>query len=636
MTGVQELRSELRSYWLNHSFLLGHQWTYWDMDQRRLDTVTSEGERIQATVNRTRSNMRTLMGNLTQRDLQFENRPKAYDDASIKAARIGETAAYDTAKAHAWEELREDFLYALFKGGTAGVSVDWDANNKETIETVLTVGDFIVEPGAISARKARWWVRRQSLPTDEVWSMFKEHFGEKRPAVDSISSLDPYMHRIVGDSFGHGAEIVDRTHVYTYYERPNPLSPEGKILVEVAGEIVERIDAWPFPFKDRLNLVTGVETQVEGRWYGATFMDDVRPLQVALNAAWSNLLEHLRDAGATKMTVPSSGVDLINSLDDVPGGIVEYPDGADKPSYMNPAQLSAWLQNLPDMLSMAIDDAMSVHEVSRGQAPGQIESGLGVQILTENDNSPSGKGIRTVARVFSEVATLVLEILSQEVKEQRETLVLDGVTPNHYKWTGADLKGNINITVPLEQIVPVNRAALQAEAQKLLEMGLVETLEDYIQITQAPNASDIIAVTNPALAKARRENAAFVMGEVPLPAEFDVHEVHIPAHNAFRMTEAYELLSEDEQEVVDLHIMAHETMAAAEAGTAMMDMEVGGPALAAAPNADGSQIDPALLQEPGLGAPMPLPEQGIPMPPPQEVPDPLADASGAIDELNNL
>lgn len=621
--GVNEIREELRNYWLNHSFLLGYQWAYWNVDQQRLDQVSNEGDRIQATMNRMRANMRVIMANLTQRELSFENPPTAYDDATIRAARIGEAVIEDIRHAHNWEGLREKHLMALVKGGTAGISVDWDAANETTVETVLPIGDFIIEPGSLDARRARYWIRKQALPQDEVYSMFKDHFPEGPPAVDSLSSLDPYMHRIIGDNLGFGGNDVDRTFVFTYYERPNPLCPEGKILVEVDGKIVQHVEKWPFPFEDRLNLAIATETTVENRWYGATFLDDVRPVQVALNAAWSNLLEHLRDAGVARLLVPTSAVDFINAVTDHPGEIFEYPDGAAPPDYLTPAQLTGWLRDMPDMLGAFIDDIMGVHDVSRGMAPANIESGLGLSILAENDSSPVGRMIKEIVRTWTEVAQMVLMLHQAQVTEKRVLTVTDGMVPMRDEWKGSDIAGQTRIHIPLDAVVPRSKAAQAAFADKAMEMGLIETVAQYARVAELPGQDDLIAAADPDVAKARRENAAFVMGEVPLPAPFDNHEAHIPEHNDFRKTTRYELLSAEERQVVDDHVQAHETIAAEEAGRAQSQYAAA-PALAAAPNADGSMFDPELLE---AGMPEELPE-------PEPVPDnPAIDPTSMVSSL---
>ena len=622
--GVQEIREELRNYWLNHSFLLGYQWTYWEANTGGIDNVASEGDRIQATVNRTRANMRVIMANLTQRELSFENLPSSFDDATIKAAKLGEAVVEDLRKTHQWESLREKHLTALVKGGTAAISVDWDAANETTVETVLPLGDFTIEPGHTGdGSRARYWIRKQALPQDQVYSMFEECFPDGPPAVSSTTSLDPYMHRVVGDSNGNGTNTIKRTAVYTYYERPNPLNPDGVVLVEVDGKIVQHVEKWPFPFKDRLNIAVGTETTIENRWYGASFLDDVRPIQVALNATWSNLLEHLRDAGTARLVVPSSAVDYINTISDLPGEILEYLDGSAAPDYLTPAQLTSWIRDMPGMLSGIIDDLMGVHDVSRGQAPPNIESGLGLSILAENDSSPVGRLIKETVRIWNEVAQMSLALHEVMVEKPRQAVVADGVSRISMPWKGADLGGQIMVEIPLEAVIPVSRASQVARADKMMQMGLIQDAIQYASIANLPGKESIIDAINPDVAKARRENAGFVSGEISLPAGFDDHRAHIKTHNDFRKTQRFELMDLESKEDLNAHCLAHETMSSEEAARAQAQHETA-PALGQAPNASGSEVDPALL------------EAGMPMPPGEQGPAPAPAAAPPMDADNPL
>jgi hypothetical protein len=43
--------------------------------------------------------------------------------------------------------------------------------------------------------------------------------------------------------------------VLTYYERPCKARPDGAIVTVVNDKIVDGPHPWPFPFKDRLNMV---------------------------------------------------------------------------------------------------------------------------------------------------------------------------------------------------------------------------------------------------------------------------------------------------------------------------------------------------------------------------------------------
>lgn len=209
----------------------------------------------------------------------------------------------------------------------------------------------------------------------------------------------------------------------TYYERPNPANEKGKIEVVVDDQTVWGPKEWPFPFVDYLNLVTMRETMVENTWVGETAMSAARPIQAAYNMAWSSILEHMDNAGAAKLLRPQSSIELSEQYTDIIGEQIPFMDGLDKPSYLSPPQLPAWLLNAPSELLIQIDDILGVHDVSRGSAPANIESGYGLAVLAENDATPIGKLSSSMARMFGRLGSMVLKIYEAEVKETRTAVV---------------------------------------------------------------------------------------------------------------------------------------------------------------------------------------------------------------------
>jgi len=599
------LLSELRSYWLNHSFLLGHQWLTKQKNDV-VEPVPEDSDRIKAKDNRMRANMRTLNSNILQRPLQLEVSPDAADDQTIKAARLAEAIVENTRIDHKWESLRESLVAAAMKGGTSALVIDWDEAAKDSIEEVTSIAEMGVEPGAPVAEFATWWVRAQLLPVDTVAHRFPEYYKDGvKPAANTGAALSSFGSRMLTVGTGGDGPTASLALVLTYYERPNPTNPEGRVVVEVDNETVLET-AWNFPWKDRLNFSVMRETVVENQWYGASFLDDVRPLQVMLNLVWSNLMEHLAEAGTARMLMPSSGADMVRRIRDIPGEVLEYPDGVAKPEYMSPPQLTNWIQELPARLESSIDDIMGIHDVSRGQAPANIESGYGLSILAERDSSPVGKIINETVAVFSDIATMHLQLVEQEVKDRRKTSVRLATGPERHEWTGADLHGQVRAFVPADAIVPRSRVASQAFADKAMEMKLITNLRQYAMLAELPGSRGLVDSASPQIGKAIRENEGFGLREIKIPAEFDDHAAHIEVHNEFRSSQRYEEMSEQEQNDVNLHVAAHENLAA-EAMGKMVQRQNLDPNLAAVPTSTGSPPPP------------------FPPPPPQEASPAQAD-----------
>lgn len=627
-------RDHVKEYHLNHAYLEGFQWFDWDPIELQVQALSDDADRIQATFNHMRANVRTLTSQLTQRELTFEVHPSAYDDATIRATKVGEALLADLAKDHDWEILREGHIKSVLKGGSSAVAVDWDPENMTTVETVLGIPEFVVEPGARAAETARWWIKLQLLPPKEVQSMFPDHFEMAPPEADGrLGMASEYEYR---------ERDTKLTRVFTYYERPNPLNPEGCIKVEVNGKIVQKAEEWPFPWKHRLNFCLARESLIEHEAFGSTVLSDVRSPQTALNAAWSGFLEHMRESSNHRLVFDENWIDAIDSLNDRAGAPLVGPkmkSGA--PDYLKAPPIPTGLIDGINMLKAEIDNLLGVHDVSRGQAPANIESGYGLSILAEKDASPVGRLIKETARVWSRVGWMVLELHQQEVKKERTTSVHDGHAPSVRKWKGKDIMGQTRALVPTEAIIPKSQAAQQQWAEHAVEMGLINpqnpmAIIQFARLADMPDQRGIINATLPDAAKAIRENEAVVMDEVPLPADFDDHAIHIEVHNDFRKSLQYDLLEDQQRIDIDNHIKAHETMAQQSIADQRLGTDID-PALGAAPRADGAAPIEALPPVPPEAmAEMPPEMEGMMPPEASPTPDPEGATAALMEAIQNL
>ena len=616
---VQGLRTELRDYWLNHAYLHGYQWLYWQENAGRLDEIPSDPERIQATVNRLWPNTRTIISTLMQRELSFEVPPSAADDSHMRGARLAETIARAIHHDHMWETLRENVLYAVWKGGTAAMCINWDPDLEEilsddkpgsplkhgdTYEEHLNITQFVVEPGSKDPEKARWWIKAVGLPPETVKDMFEL---EETPPSDATAGLAPFHRKLMAYDRGGDAELVELTMVMTYYERPNKSNEDGRVVVVVDNEIVYDED-WPFPFTNRLNLVILRETLRENRWTGDTVLTAARPLQTLLNVSWSSVAEHMKLAGNARLLIPYSSLEMMEELSDMPGEMVPYNDALPvKPDYLSPPQMPGWWVQTPEKLGDQIDDIMGVHDISRGSAPANIESGFGLTILAEKDNTPITRLTKESAGAFGRLMTMALQIYVQETSKvniKRRSLVqIPGNAPIDVMWNGKDLRDQTTALVPADAILPRSRAASMEMAKDMLTAGLIETLPEFLAIANVAGSRDILAVTSPDVDQARRENSQFGLGRQSIPESWHNHAIHIEEHNKYRKTVDYLMLSKEDKEMIADHIQAHATLGAEETGDARMRSNID-PALGMAPTAaEGPMLSP--LPPPGQ-----LPPQG--------------------------
>src|SRR5690606_5127722 len=199
---------------------------------------------------------------------------------------------------------------------------------------------------------APWWIRAAAVPPEEA----RETYGLKKlPASDS-KAVSLYSTRALSAGRSQ-TDKADLTMVLTYYERPSDTNPKGRVLTVIGNEVVDEVE-WPFPFTDRLNLAVARVVQVPGRWAGHAVAWDAIGVQTLYNASWSSIIEHQKLAGNARLAYPAGAIDDPRSLTDTPGEGLEYNPilNADKPGWLSPPQLPAWVLDSPERLRQELDD----------------------------------------------------------------------------------------------------------------------------------------------------------------------------------------------------------------------------------------------------------------------------------------
>ena len=555
---VKHIMGPLRSYWLNHAFVRGLQWLRWNTAVTRLSEQVEDRDRVQAVFNKMRANQRTIIANLTQRELRFEITPTGPDDESIRASRLGEAILRDLHTSQRWEVIREEHMAGVCKGGTGALMVEIDPDSKMPTVKPLSLAEFMVEPGSRNAETARWCIKVEALPPKTVKALFNMR---REPPADAHAGLAPFQHRMLHHSWGSNSTMPELTKVLTYYERPMGRS-KGGFQVVIDGKVVQK-GAWPFPFEDRLNITVARETVEENQWWGTTYMDDVRKVQVILNGIWSGIAEHAKELGTIRALFPASAEPFVEEMTDKPG-FQPWPDGVDLPEYLEQPQMRPWYEAVIDRASLMIDDIMGVHDVSRGLAPPNIESGTGLSILAENDTSPTGRLIKETARCWREVAQMSLQIY-QKLQTKERTITVDaGYGPERFPHKGSDLSAEFDVRLPAEGITPKSRIGMIQQADKMLQLGLIQSPAQYIRIAELPGSEDLLAGISPDTHKARRENSDLARGQITKPDwhKNDDHQIHIAEHQAFMSTQRWELLPERIQKLYQDHVQMHKNFQA--------------------------------------------------------------------------
>lgn len=572
------LAMERRDWWMNVSFFHGQQWVYFHPTSRAVAEFPrpKDSDRVRMTINRIQPNVVNVLAKLTKRPLAFEVGSSSVTDDTLAGARLAEDVLEATRVNEGWENIRYEELFEAILGATSAVLIEWDGTAGEELEvdadsgrvtgtgecklTALSIAEFTVEPGSRRWQDARWMMVARSCPPEQV----KDDLGlADTPKADSSSAATPLQRRM-WEERGYPANI-DLTTVYTYIERPGPKS-KGKV-VTIVGDKVIRERPWPYPFKDLPCYVFRTQ-DIPMRWTGHTFVTDSRPLQVAYNHARSNMAEHMKLAGNARLAVPDTSMEYWEDTTDEPGEIIPFdgmaPNG--KPSWLEPPNIPRWLIQEADRLKEELDDLMYTHAISRGEAPGDRNSGLALSVLGEKDETPLGLIARDQQMGWASIASMVLKLYEAKVTEPRSASIqTESGVPVIREWDGKMLREQTTATVPMESVLPHSRAAMQAWVMNLAQNfpSVAQGLNGPVlaRMLDLPKAAGFGQLMDADVAKAERMIHLISVGRPQLPEDFDNHAVMIAECNRWRKSQAYDNAPADVRSLMDDFVLAHQRKA---------------------------------------------------------------------------
>ena len=619
--GVDDMLHLRRNYQLNESFVHGEQWLVYNdttFEVQQLEFRNVDDAKYRATVNKMGPRTIQFEARMVRTPLQFEPRPEGIDPEDLRRARIAQQILVVESHRRNWEDIRAQEVHLAMLGGVSAVSVepDWEwelvpaarmasfpmpeaqpdmdgadtggepipdvftgeyikmPKRPSTKLDALSAVEFCLEPGSRSEQDARWWIRCTTLTPAQAKERYKL---DKEPSPDS-AAFTSVMHRSLLTSKRSDRQ-AKAVLVYVMYERPCDSSP-GCVLHVVGDKVVLEAE-WPFPFTDRLNLKTFVQRRMAGTWKGDTILNDARQLQVNYNRAYTTINAHLGKADNARMIVPAGAI--MDGDDEFTGEVAEIirinPD-SQFPQWMQAPQIPRWLREHLVNLENEMDDLYSAHAVSRGQAPGDRNSGLALSILAEKDETPLGlmaadqqRGWQTVAEMVLRLNKHLLDKAAQHPEQPLDITVEDvmmgeGGVPQQVIWSAADLPKHPVVHVPLESVMPRSQAAVQ-DAMIRLAQTFPQMFQQFgpsqlAVMLQAPEPSLFTQVADPQVALAQWENGRMTVGaddtEVEI-ADWHDHDKHVQEHNKLRASAAYRNADPAIRQYIDLHITAHARLA---------------------------------------------------------------------------
>ena len=618
----QYLIKERRDYWMNGSYYASYQWIWWDFTRnivQELDYANESERGSRITVDKYGPRVRSLLARLTRTPLIWEVQPTGMDDSSMRRQRLQEYILMGEQHHNDWEDIRETALLQTLFGGAAAIAVEWDPDKGEDFLmdpisgisvptggvrlTPLGISEFTLEPGSQNAKDARWWIRCTSLPPEQVQERYNL---DEVPSPDGEAMLSSRHRSLLLRR--PGGQPPRTTLVYVYYERPTPRGP-GCVVHVVNGKIVLIEEQWPYPFR-HLNIAVFRQNKIPNTWVGHTLLTPARDVQYAYNRARSTILEHMRKAANARLMIPSGSVDDADSITIDPADTLEYNSEIGEPHWQTAPEVPRWISNEAQQLEAELDDIFHTHQTTRGEAPGDRNSGLALSLLAEKDDTPLGPMAKDQSAGWGSIAQMALMLYRMNAESSGITrkvmLITENGVPHQVSWTAEDIDEKPKVIVPMDATMPRSKIATQSMIATLAQQfpAVFQNVDarSITKMLDLPDPKEFLSQMDPDVAKAQWENGLLMQGIPVVPEDFDVHDAHIQIHNNERKSPHYELADPQIKETIDLHILAHMQMLTNESAAMMAQEDQA---------AMGEMQDPGLMAALNAGVGLPMMEESM-------------------------
>lgn len=370
---------------------------------------------------------------------------------------------------------------------------------------------------------------------DSEWHIFQYKINKYNLAIQFPEFADEIEKTQLDIKYDFDAQLSqtngkytnDAIYVYEFFHKDTPLVPGGRTTLYINDKIILKDGPLNLPFYPVTKFqVSNVEDTPFG--YSATF-DSVQ-LCNANNKVFSTMITNESKFGVQLVLTPK-GADL--DVTDVVDGakFIEYDPAAGVPTGLNLLATSQQTFDLSTLISAKNDMTMGMNEVTKGQAPKDIESGNALALLQSMTVQFNSTGQKNFVVSLEELGGKLMWLLQLKVTNQR-LLELVGEDQAMYtkEWTGQAIAGIQKCTVELGDPAKDTAVGRQQMADTVAQYIQGTTVDQYFQIKETGNAGIEINKKVSHAMLISRENEMLMKGQKPILAKTDKHLDHIATH----------------------------------------------------------------------------------------------------------
>ena len=520
---------------------------------------------------------------------KYDVRPETNDADSKDAARFALQVLMNQWDTLGLNEKRIVLMMWVQQLGHSYMKISWDPSLGDPLPEDIAPGQYMgdIRAEVVSAFEvfpnpgAKTWeeVERSWLTQCKVRTLdyFKMQYPERgglvkeeeawllsaqyEQRIQSLNSRGPAQGGMDGRMKNSAIEMIK-------YEARSPGHPNGRMIC-CANGILLRDDELPcgeIPFAKFDDVVIG------GKYFSEAVVTHLRPIQDQFNETIRKRAEWTRKLLAGKYHAFRGSNLQQESLNDESGEVVytdvvpNAPDGG-KPTPIQTPTIPTYAYNEEDRLTQQLNDISGISEVSRGTMPSASIPAIGMQLLTEQDDTRIGVMTEQHEHAWARVGKLILKNVETNYKLERKIKMAGkGMEYAVRDYSGEALKGHTDVIVVRGSTLPGSKFLRNQEIINRYNMGFLgpvgdpRTIEKVNAMTEFGDTSEVFHDYGLDMAQIKRGIDALEQGKPVTAHELDNHVLWMQELNRYRKGDRFDSLDPAIQQAFENMIEAHITL----------------------------------------------------------------------------
>lgn len=639
-TKVEEFRNYQRSSaywrWLIKNWQYSHNLYFDDqIDSIGVSALGEQGELVGYAVNHFRNLLQQLLTLVTRDRPALIVRAKNSDARSIIQSRLGKSLVESYFRDKNGEKYLKRAVEDALVFAQGYVELTWNPQIGEEIDGNVDDGSLTYEGDVMFANPTAWDVFYDLGQVDwdqqsytivrkpvNMWDLIVQH-PEKREEILAAQKFpdsydDTNRPLLLENDIYQESDMIE---VFFFYHKKSDALPNGRLVKYIPGALLLDTD---LPYQG-IPLWRVVPGELLLSPFGYTPAFDLQAPQEILNQEASAIATNHKSFAIQNVWTQTGDNVTQKELE---GGLNHVQ--SDQPP--QPLNLTSTPPEVFQFLAHTIQDMeylSGINSVARGQPEASLKSGSALALIDAKAVQFATPLIHSYHQLLEGIGTAILHLLRDFAQTERVISVVGIQNATHLKKFKAEDLSEIDRVI-VESVNPVlNTFAGRVEmADKLLQGGLINVPEEYLNVLQTGQVESLLEAENAQLAKVRDESENLLQGGAAYASPYDNHVLHIKEHHAI-LNSVEASLDNELVSVVAAHISEHVLLLQdAEIQKVLMvlgypiplppthvgDMPLppqqGAPGQAPAPGAPGAPKGPT--PEGPLGAMAGMPPTGIP------------------------